>query len=77
MLAKQLTLLKEASQMTSDLDQEGQGGVYRVESWRKDIPGRIWHVQRPGGERLVRKEHRVCGEGNRGGTLQAKLGVLL
>lgn len=30
-------------------------------------------MQRPCGERLVREEHRVCGEGLREGMLQAKL----
>lgn len=30
-------------------------------------------MQRPRGKRLVREEHRVCGEGSREGMLQARL----
>ena len=74
MLAKQLILLKEASQMTSDWDQEGQARVCRVESWRKDIPGR-GHSTCKGPE--VRgwsgRSTGYMGRGMREGMLQAKL----
>lgn len=42
MLAMQLAPLKEASEMTFDLGQEGQG-VCRWESWKENIPAKaLW-----------------------------------